>query len=120
MGRVPLETNWKRVKILEGQAGENPDMNEQIAEFWRDHLPKQMQFALQCVLRARTLAPMVGEAVLAIRKDLNLPSYVPEFSRLLADTADGQIDHLRTGFARLLSDLNMPQSRTGLPETITR
>ncbi len=121
VGRVPLEIDWRRAKSLEGRAGENPDTIDQVAELWRDLLPKQMQFAEQCARRARILAPMIGEAVLAIRKDLHMPSYIPDFSKLLADTAGGQIDHLQTAFAQLLSDLNAPpQIRTGPPGTVTR
>ncbi len=64
---------------------------------------------------------MIGEAVLAIRKDLHMPRYVPDFSKLLADTAGHQIDHLQTAFVQLLSDLNTPpQIRTGPPGTVTR
>lgn len=121
VSRVPLEIDWRRAKSLEDRAGENPNTIEQVAELWRDLLPKQMQFAEQCARGARTLAPIIGECVLAIRKDLLMPSYIPDFPKLLADTADGQINHLQTAFAQLLNNLNTPpQIRTGPPGTVTR
>ena len=121
VSRVPLENSFRQVKVLESQLGKNPNAIGEIAELWRDLLPRQMQFAEECVRRAGILAPMIGEAVLAIRKDLHMPDYVPDFPKLLADTADGQLDHMQTAFARLLSDLNTPpQIRTGPPGTITR
>lgn len=121
IGRVPLEIDWRRAKGLESLAGESTNATGEAAALWSALLPKQMQFAERCACRAGSLAPIVGQAVLAIRMDLDMPSYVPDFSKLLADTANGQIDHMRTAFAQLLSDLNTPpQIRTGPPGTITR
>lgn len=121
VSRVPLESDWSRVKTLESQAGKNPDIIGEVEKLWRDLLPKQMQFAEKCLRRTSILAPMMGEVVLAIRKDLDMPRYVPDFPKLLADTAGSQLDHVQTAFAQLLSDQNLPpQIRTGPPGTVTR
>jgi len=121
VGRVPLEIAWRRAKGLESLGAESPDAAGEAAALWSALLPKQVQFAERCARRAGSLAPTVGQAVLAIRMDLGMPNYVPNFSKLLVDTADGQIEHMRTAFAQLLNDLNTPpQIRTGPPGTITR
>lgn len=108
LSRVPLENSRRQVKALESQAANDPKMIGEVEELWRDLLVKQMQFAEKCILRASILAPMMGDAVLAIRKDLGLPPYVPDFAKLLADTAAGHLEQAQSAFARLLNDLNLP------------
>lgn len=103
-GRVSLENSLRQIKSLEVRSTENSNTINRVAELWGDLLPKQMRFAEHCVRRASTLAPMIGDAVLAIRKDLHMPDYVPDFSAVLANTASSQIDHLQTAFTRLKCD----------------
>lgn len=121
VGRVPLEIAWRRVKDLEGRAGEDADATAQIADLWRDLLPQQMAFAERCAGCAGRLAPMIGDAIIAIRTDLHMPPYVPRFPSLLADTASGQVDHMKASFSALLNDLEAPaRVAGGPPGTITR
>lgn len=101
LGRVPLEITWRQAKSLDDRAGEI----DQAGDLWHELLPKYVQFTERCARRAGDLSPMIGEIVLAIRKDLQMPVYLPNFPKLLAETARSQIDQLQTSVAGLLTDL---------------
>ena len=121
VGRVPLEISRSHVKALEGRAGDDPDATAHVAELWRDLLARQIEFAERCAGTSKRLAPIIGAAILAIRTDLHMPPYVPDFSKLLSDTAGRQIDHLKDSFSSLLGDLKTPpRIESGPPGTITR
>ena len=107
MARVPLEISWRHVKASEGRAVAEPDNSSEVAQAWAGLLTRQFAFAERCVRSTAKLAPTIGEALIAIRKDLDVPAYVPDFPKLLGDTASAQADHLIASFAALLEELKI-------------
>ena len=61
VSRVPLEIVWTQAKRLEDRAAGDPTVIAQAAALRRNLLPKQMQFAEECVRRAGSLALLTGQ-----------------------------------------------------------